>query len=52
MKKKRPRKFRASKEVRAIARERIGSPPAKKVIPNPKHKAEKHRKKVLPETDI
>ena len=48
MKKKRKR-FHATKEVRAIARERIGSPPPEKVIPNPKHKPEKHKKRLIAE---
>jgi hypothetical protein len=45
MKKKRKR-FSASKEVRAIARERIGAPPAEKVLPNARLKPEKHRKRL------
>ena len=46
MKKKKKKRFRASTEVRAIARERLGSPPPKRVIPNPKLKPEKHKKRL------
>ena len=49
MKKKRKKGFRASTEVRAMARERLGSPPPKRVIPNPKLKPEKHKKRLLPD---
>ena len=44
--KKKPR-FRAATEVRAIARERLGSPPPNKVIPDPRLKPEKYPKKEL-----
>lgn len=45
MAKKRKRKrFRAVEAVKALARERIGTPPAERVLPNPKKKkAEKHK---------
>jgi len=47
MKKKNKKKFRASTEVRAIARERLGSPPPERVLQHPKHKPEKHKKRLL-----
>jgi len=40
-KKKKPR-FSATKEVKAMAREKIGMPPAHKIIPDPKTKPEKY----------
>ena len=44
--KKKKKRFRAAKEVRAIARERIGAPPSEKVVPDAKHKREKHKKRL------
>ena len=44
--KKKPR-YRATTEVRAMARERLGSPPPTRVVPDPRHKKEKHPKKAL-----
>jgi hypothetical protein len=44
-KKKRIKKFRAVEAVKALARERIGSPPPTQVVPNKRKpkKQEKHR---------
>jgi hypothetical protein len=43
-KKKRPKRFRAIEAVKAMARERIGIPPASRVIANRKRKEkEKHK---------
>lgn len=45
-KKRKPKTFRAVEAVKALARERIGTPPAAQIIPNPKKKkeaAEKHK---------
>jgi hypothetical protein len=41
--KKRSKKFRAIEVVKALARERIGSPPTSKVVPNQKRKPQKHK---------
>ena len=41
--KKKPRKFRAVEAVKALARERIGTPKASQVVPDAKKKPEKHR---------
>lgn len=48
-KKKKIKKFRAIEAVKALARERIGAPPAGRVIPNRKKKkedSEKHKPKL------
>jgi hypothetical protein len=38
------KRFRAVEAVKALARERIGTPPAERVLPNPKKKkTEKHK---------
>jgi len=45
-KRRKPKTFRAVEAVKALARERIGSPPAEQVIPNRKKKkvaGEKHK---------
>ncbi|HEY1799765.1 MAG TPA: hypothetical protein VGG46_02425 [Terriglobales bacterium] len=45
-KRRKVKRFRAVEAVKALARERIGAPPAGQVIPNPKKKkeaAEKHK---------
>lgn len=39
-KRRRPPIFSATKAVKANARERLGSPPAERVLPDPKQKAE------------
>jgi hypothetical protein len=41
--KKKAKKFRAVKVVKELARERVGTPPGKKVVPNKKTIPEKHR---------
>lgn len=47
-KKKKPKPFRAVEAVKAMARERIGTPPASRVVPNRKKKkratSEKHKR--------
>lgn len=46
-KKKKPKRFRAVAAVKAMARERIGTPPASRVVPNRKKKTgEKHKPKL------
>lgn len=43
-KKKKPKRFRAVETVKAMARERIGTPPASRVVPDrKKKKTEKHK---------
>jgi len=49
---KRRRVFRAAKEVRAIARERLGAPKPSRVIEDPrKAKSPKHKKRLLREME-
>jgi len=43
---KRP-KFSATKEAKRRARESAGQPPAARVIPDKRHKAPKHKPKLL-----
>jgi hypothetical protein len=46
-KKKKAKRFRAVEAVKALARERIGSPPASRVVPDrKKKKTEKHKPKL------
>jgi len=40
---KKLKKFRAVKAVKELARERIGIPPAAKIVPDTRKKAEKHK---------
>jgi hypothetical protein len=40
---KKPRRFQAVTAVKELARERVGSPPPGKVVPNKKKRPEKHR---------
>ena len=42
-KKKRVKPFRAVDAVKALARERVGSPPAAKIVLEKKKKPEKHK---------
>ena len=42
-KKKKMKRFSAVEAVKAMAHERIGSPPVEQVVPNRKKKAEKHK---------
>ena len=51
---KKPRRFQAVTAVKELARERLGTPPAEKIVPNKKKKPEKHKptlEKLLDETD-
>jgi len=41
--KKKPKRFRAVDAVKALARERIGTPPASRVVPDRTKKKEKHK---------
>ncbi|MFZ1011204.1 MAG: hypothetical protein WAN65_30475 [Candidatus Sulfotelmatobacter sp.] len=41
--KKKVKRFRAVQAVKELARERMGAPPAAKVVPHKNKKAEKHR---------
>jgi len=45
--KRKHRKFSATKEARRRARQSAGQPPAGRVIPNKRHKAPKHKPKLL-----
>ena len=42
-KKKKSKRFTAVEAVKTMAREQIGAPPASRVVPNRKKKAEKHK---------
>jgi hypothetical protein len=46
---KRRRKFSVQKEARRLARERVGPPPAGRVIADRRRKPPKHKKKLLDE---
>ncbi len=41
--KKKPKKFDAVQVVKEMARERVGAPPAEKVVPHKKKNPEKHK---------
>ena len=41
--KKKVKRFQAVQAVKELARERMGAPPAGKVVPHKKKKAEKHK---------
>jgi hypothetical protein len=41
--KKKAKRFRAVTAVKELARERVGSPPAEKIVVEKKKKAEKHK---------
>jgi hypothetical protein len=41
--KKKVKRFRAVQAVKELARERLGTPPAEKVVPHKNKKAEKHK---------
>ena len=43
MPRKKPKRFRAVTAVKELARERIGAPPAEKIVPNKKKRPEKHK---------
>ena len=52
--KKKAKRFRAVTAVKELARERVGSPPAEKIVVEKKKKPEKHKKtlsKVLSESE-
>lgn len=52
--KKKPKRFRAVTAVKELARERVGSPPAEKIVVEKKKKPEKHKptlSKLLGETE-
>jgi hypothetical protein len=52
--KKKVRRFRAVQAVKELARERVGTPPAGKIVPQKKRKPEKYRvttEKLLNEDD-
>jgi hypothetical protein len=40
---KKPKPFRAVQAVKELARERVGAPPAEKVVPHKKRDQEKHK---------
>jgi len=42
-KKKKKKRFRAVEAVKAMAREKIGSPPASRIVQDGKKKPDKHR---------
>jgi hypothetical protein len=42
-KKKKPKRFTAVEAVKTMARAQIGEPPASRVVPDRKKKAEKHK---------
>jgi hypothetical protein len=41
--KKKPKQFHAVQLVKEMARERVGTPPAEKVVPHKKKNSEKHK---------
>ena len=41
--KKKTKPFRAVTAVKELARERVGTPPAEKIVPNRKKRPEKHK---------
>ncbi len=52
--KKKVKRFRAVQAVKELARERMGAPPAEKVVPHKNKKPEKHKPtlgKLLDETE-
>jgi len=52
--KKKPKPFRAVTAVKELARERVGTPPAERIVVGKKNKPEKHKPtlgKLLNETD-
>jgi hypothetical protein len=40
---KKPKRFQAVTAVKELARERVGSPPPEKIVPNKKKRQEKHK---------
>jgi hypothetical protein len=54
-KKKKKKRFRAVEAVKAMARERIGTPPPARIAPADKRAQEKHKatlEKLLQDTDL
>jgi hypothetical protein len=54
VRKKKVKRFHAVQAVKELARERMGAPPAAKVVPHKNKKAEKHKPtlgKMLEDTD-
>ncbi len=43
------KKYRVGKEARRRARERLGLPPAERIIPDKRRKAPKHKKRLFEE---
>ena len=43
VRKKKTRPFRAVQAVKELARERVGTPPPEKIVPQKKRKEEKHK---------
>jgi hypothetical protein len=41
--KKKPKRFRAVTAVKELARERVGTPPTEKIVPNKKKKESKYK---------
>jgi hypothetical protein len=41
--KRKPKPFRAVQAVKELARERVGAPPAERVVPNKNKKAARHK---------
>ena len=41
--KRKVKRFRAVQAVKELARERVGAPPAERIVPQKKSKPEKHR---------
>lgn len=41
--KKKPKRFQVVTAVKELARERVGRPPAEKIVPNKKKNADKHK---------
>jgi len=41
--KRKPKPFRAVTAVKELARERVGTPPAERIVPNKKKRPEKHK---------
>jgi hypothetical protein len=52
--KKKTKRFRAVQAVKELARERVGTPPGEKIVPNKKTNSPKHKKtlqRLLSESD-
>lgn len=51
-KRRKPKPFRATKEVRRLARLTVGAPPAERRHESPKNKPPKHKKREVEETQL